>query len=179
MKKLIYAVLAAVIAITVVSLGSGAASVQAKEPKEPKILEFDTMVGVPKAFTAGANPIRGINGGGLPWVIAAAHGELKQSGKLEISVTGLVFDPNDPTVIERGLANKNTVPSFRAIVSCLAADGSTVNVMTDPFPATTGLASEGGGNATTEAQLTLPQPCVAPIVFVTNPAGAWFAVTGH
>jgi len=179
MKKLIYAVLAAVIAVTVVSVGSGAMSVQAKEPKEPKILEFDTMVGVPKAFTAGANPIRGINGGGLPWVIGAAQGELKQSGKLEISVTGLVLDPNDPDVIAAGRANMNPSASFRAIVSCLAGDGSTVNVRTDPFPATTGLASAGGGTAKIEAQLSLPKPCIAPIVFVTSPAGAWFAVTGY
>jgi hypothetical protein len=34
--------------------------------KEPKILEFDTMVGLPQAFTGTQNPIRGVNGGG-PW----------------------------------------------------------------------------------------------------------------
>ena len=26
--------------------------------------------------------------------------------------------------------------------------------------------------------LDLPDPCIAPIVFVTSPTGAWFAVTG-
>jgi hypothetical protein len=26
--------------------------------------------------------------------------------------------------------------------------------------------------------LELPSPCLAPIVFVTSPGGAWFAVTG-
>ena len=31
-----------------------------------KIIEFDTMVGLPQAFTGTQNPIRGINGGGLP-----------------------------------------------------------------------------------------------------------------
>jgi hypothetical protein len=34
------------------------------------------------------------------------------------------------------------------------------------------------GDAKIEAQLTLPEPCVAPIAFVTSPAGSWFAVTG-
>jgi hypothetical protein len=34
------------------------------------------------------------------------------------------------------------------------------------------------GNAKVEAQLTLPQPCIAPIVFVTSAGGAWFAATG-
>ena len=26
--------------------------------------------------------------------------------------------------------------------------------------------------------IVLPQPCIAPIVFVTSPGGAWFAATG-
>jgi len=51
--------------------------------------------------------------------------------------------------------------------------------MTGLFPATTGAAAEGGGNADIEADLVLPQPCIAPIVFVTSPTGAWFATTGR
>lgn len=130
------------------------------------------MVGLPQAFTGTSNPIPGINGGGLPWAIGCAHGELKQSGKLELKVTGLVFAAG-PNV------DKNTIPRFRAIVSCLTSDGSTVNVMTDPFPATTGEASQGGGKVKIEASLSLPKPCIAPIIFVTSPTGAWFAVTGY
>jgi hypothetical protein len=53
-----------------------------------------------------------------------------------------------------------------------------VNVPAGSFPATTGAASEGGGNADIEADLSLPQPCIAPIVFVTSPGGAWFATIG-
>jgi hypothetical protein len=142
------------------------------------ILRFGTMVGVPKAFTAGQNPIRGINGGGLPWVISGAQGSLSASGKLSVRVTGLVLDPKDPTVISNGLAGQNPSASFRAIVSCQTADGGVMNVMTDPFPAKTGLASEGGGNARVVTTVTLPKPCIAPIIFITNPAGAWFAATG-
>ncbi|HXQ38721.1 MAG TPA: hypothetical protein VN843_32265, partial [Anaerolineales bacterium] len=58
------------------------------------------------------------------------------------------------------------------------------NIPTELFPATTGLASAGGGNATIVADLSLPSPCIAPIIFVTgppnatNPIGAWFAATG-
>lgn len=176
MKKLIYVGLIVVLAVVAVLYAAPRAGVQAKEMK---ILEWDTMVGVPKAFTAGVNPIRGINGGGLPWVVGAVKGQLKPSGKLEMVVSGLVFDPNDPDVIARGLANSNTVASFKAIVSCLAADGNVVNVSTGLFPATTGLAANGGGTSHIEAQLALPQPCIAPIVFVTSPGGAWFAATGN
>jgi len=140
--------------------------------KEPKILEFDTMVGLPQAFTGTQNPIRGVNGGGLAWAISSAHGELKASGKLEIDVQGLVFAAGPNT-------GSNKIPNFRAIVSCLKSDGTVMNITTDLFPATTGAASAGGGNARIEAQLALPQPCIAPIIFVTSPGGAWFSTTGN
>ena len=168
MKKYTLMALALTLALALVFLGGQFTQATAKEPK---ILEFDTMVGLPQAFTLAQNPIRGINGGGLPWAIGSSHGELKASGKLEIDVQGLVFaaGPN---------AGKNTVANFKAIVSCLKSDGSVENVTTGPFPATTGPAVDGGGNAKIEANLTLPQPCIAPIVFVTSPTGAWFATTG-
>jgi hypothetical protein len=104
--------------------------------------------------------------------MAAAHGELKASGKLEIDVQGLVFAAGPNT-------GSNTIPNFRAIVSCLKSDGTVMNITTDLFPATTGAASAGGGNAKIEAQLALPQPCIAPIIFVTSPGGAWFSTTGN
>jgi hypothetical protein len=46
-------------------------------------------------------------------------------------------------------------------------------VLTDPVTATP------GGTARIEARLTLPEPCIAPIVFVTSASGAWFAVSGR
>jgi hypothetical protein len=46
------------------------------------------------------------------------------------------------------------------------------NVTTGQFPASM------RGNADIRARVTLPQPCVAPIVFVASPTGAWFAATG-
>ena len=137
----------------------------------PKILEFDTMVGVPQAFTGATNPIRGINGAGIAWTVAEAKGELTTTGHLEVSVEGLVLAAG-------ANAGNNPIASFRAIVSCLTGAGGTENVMTDPFPATTGPASAGGGNSKIEADVTLPQPCVAPIVFVASATGSWFAATG-
>lgn len=156
------------LAVLALALGMQGALATAKSPK---ILEFDTMVGIPQAFTGTQNPVRGLNGGGLPWRIASAKGELGTNGHLEVKVTGLVLDAG-------ANAGSNPVAAFRAIVSCLGADASVQNVMTDAFPATTGPASAGGGDAEIEASLTLPQPCVAPIVFVTSPGAAWFAATG-
>lgn len=143
---------------------------------ESKILEFNTMVGLPRPFTGATNAIRGIPGGGLPWVIEFGKGTLNPDGKVDILVKGLVFDPNDQTVIDRGLAGINTIPNFKAIVSCLSkdADGyaTTVNVSTGLFPA------DEEGNARIKDTVSLPQPCIAPIIFVTSPGGAWFASTG-
>jgi hypothetical protein len=139
--------------------------------KGPKILEFDTMVGVSGVFKGSANAIRGVNGGGLAWTLSSVKGELSPSGHLEVKVRGVVFAEGPNT-------GSNTVASFRALVSCLNGSGAVVNSLTDPFPATTGPAATGGGNADIEATLALPDPCIAPIVFVTSPGGAWFTVTG-
>ena len=49
---------------------------------------------------------------------------------------------------------------------------ATSNVSTEPFPASP------EGDAMIRATVALPDPCVAPIVFVTSPTGAWFAATG-
>lgn len=139
----------------------------------PKILEFDTMVGVPQQFTGAGSAalIRGVPGGGIPWTLASAKGELSTSGKLEITVTGLVLAAG-------ANAGSNPVANFRGLVSCLTESATVVNVPTGDFPATTGAATAGGGNAKIEATLDLPNPCIAPIVFVTSPGGAWFASTG-
>lgn len=174
-KFLIQSTLIAVLVFVMVA-GSAPGGVSAKEPK---ILEFDSMVGVPLALTGSQQrPIHGVNGAGRPWVIGAAQGELFASGKLELRFDGLVFDPTDPGVIAAGLANRNTVASMKAVVACFTRDGVAVQVASPAFPVTTGLVSDGGGSGEIEAQLALPQPCIAPVVFVTSLAGSWFAATG-
>jgi len=148
-----------------------APQVMAKGPTTAKILEWQTMVGVPSGLTGAQSqtPLRGLNGGGVPWTLTSAKGELSTGGQLEIEVVGLVV----------ASSGSNPAASFRGLVSCVNANGSFTNVQTDPFPATTGLASAGGGNSKIEAALSLPSPCIAPIVFVTSAGGSWFAATGH
>jgi hypothetical protein len=132
------------------------------------LLKADSMVGVPQALTGATNAIRGIPGGGIPWTLESGKVVLSTDGHLTVKVDGLV--------LAGSLSNPS--PTFRAIVSCLAADGSVQNLQTTTFPATTGLASAGGGDAKIEANVALPQPCIAPIVFVTSATGSWFASTG-
>lgn len=142
--------------------------------REATLLQFNTMVGVPPLLTGAQSqaPLRGINGGGLPWMLTSARGNLTASGHLKILVNGLVFASGPNT-------GSNTVGSFRALVSCVQSDGTFDNILTAAFPATLGAASAGGGDAEIETTVSLPDPCIAPIVFVTSPGGSWFAVTGN
>ncbi len=146
-----------------------------------ELVEFEHMLPVHGVFVGSGHPVRGINGGGLPWVVRSAEGEVSAGGELEVRVRGLVLDPNDPTVISRGLAGVNPIASFKAVVSCISMDSANmpvvVNVFTDAVPATTGPASSGGGDANFETHVSLPAVCHAPVVFITSPAGAWFAAT--
>jgi hypothetical protein len=74
------------------------------------------------------------------------------------------------------LRGTNPVAEFKAIVSCLTSSGGTaqtVNISTNTVPATP------TGDARIREKVSLPTPCFAPIIFVTSPGGAWFAVTGR
>jgi hypothetical protein len=161
MKKVVISV--AVLALGLVGIASTAGSA---EP--PTILKASTMVGVtgPYVGTAiPATPIRGVNGGGIPWNISDAKAVLLADGHLEIKVEGLVL----------ATTGMNPVNMFRGLVSCQTISGTTAtvtNVSTDPFPATM------TGNSKIAQTLDLPDPCIAPIVFVTSPTGSWFAATG-
>lgn len=173
MKRLFVVTLSAVLLVSAFFAGS----VSPAAAKETKISEFDTMIGVPRPYTGATNAIRGVPGGGLPWVVSFAEGELKANGKIEVTVEGLVLDPNDAVVNSvPGRAGTNPSPNFKVIVSCLSKDAAgnptTVNVSTGLFPA------DAAGNAQIEDTVSLPTPCIAPIIFVTNPGGSWFAATG-
>jgi hypothetical protein len=158
MKKV--AMVGVVLAVGLVAQASAAGSAGS-----PKVVEFDTMAAVIGPYVGTANPIRGINGGGVPWLIDEGKGELRSDGRLEIKVEGLVLVAT----------HMNPVDHFKAIVSCQTIVGTaaaTTNVSTATFPAST------SGDSKIEATVSLPDPCFAPIVFVTSPGGAWFAVTG-
>jgi hypothetical protein len=145
-------------------------------PPTASILEFDTMVGLPQAYTGHTNPVRGLDGGGLPWVISTASGKLMANGDLTVSVTGLIIPADNAQAQSQGVAGTNPIPDFKAVVSCLTMDSSgavaTTNVETSTFPAST------AGDAQVSTNVILPDPCIAPIIFITSPTNLWFAATG-
>jgi hypothetical protein len=141
------------------------------------VLEFQTMTPVTGPYVGATNPIRGVNGGGLPWQIESGSGELSSNGHLEVEVTGLVLLDSAP--VPDALRGTNPIATFRAIVSCQTiSDGlaTVTNVPTGAFPANT------AGDSRIEATVSLPSPCIAPIVFVgpaTSATLAWFSATGQ
>jgi hypothetical protein len=134
------------------------------------IVAFHTMAPVTGAFVGaptnpdGGVPIRGIHGGGLPWRIDFADGELRADGRLRVRVRGLVLAGGPPNLV-----GTNPIATFRAIVSFENADA----IFTDPVPAST------TGDAEIDTHVDLPSPGFAPIIFVgPGPARVWFAVSG-
>jgi hypothetical protein len=170
MKKLTQVLVVAVLVGALFFAGSAPAA----SARNVRILQFDTMVGIPPLLTGAQSqgPLRGISGGGLPWMLSSASGYLTASGRLKIEVEGLVLAAG-------ANAGSNPIASFRGLVSCIQSDGTVANMLTAPFAATIGPASAGGGDADIEATVALPSPCIAPILFVTSPTGAWFAATGQ
>src|SRR5689334_18087096 len=139
------------------------------------ILKFTTMTPVTGPYVGTANPIRMVPGGGLPWIITAGNGALKSDGHLRVHVRGLVLANQAP--VPPALQGTNPIPDFEAIVSCqtISATGAATitNVSTAPFPAST------AGNSDINATVSLPHPCIAPVVFVFGaPNVGWFAATG-
>ena len=148
----------------------------APPPPTPRILAFDHMYGVDGPFVGEANGIRGIPGDELPWAVARfIKGRLDTFGHLQIQVRGLVFA--DKPEVPPELRGKNDESEFRAEVSCLTeqseSEVGTTNVTTAGFRATE------GGDSDIDAHIVLPNPCVAPVVFViAGSEDKWFAVTG-
>lgn len=140
------------------------------------VLKFDRMMAVNGPYVGPANPVRGMRGGGLPWVITAGTGSLNCDGRLLVTVRGLVL-ASLPTVPVK-LRGTNPFPAFRAIVSCQsigAGDAATIaNVSTGDFSASP------CGDLEIEARVGVPRPCIAPVVFITGPSGVdgWLAATG-
>lgn len=162
------------LAKALLSLAVLLAALPAVAKDDPELLKTDSFLGsVPNV------PIRGINSGGVAWVLTSIEAKLEQVGpaesgfrpaELKVDVVGLQFAPPDPRAGTRG-----AVAQFAATVSCVDALGQTVNVTTGGFPTTL------AGDAQIRAIVQLPEVCYAPLVFVRSfaaAAGNWFAVNG-
>ena len=137
------------------------------------VIKWDTMVGVPAGLTGAQSqvPLRGISGGGVPWTLNEGHGKLTESGELKIKVDGLVLAAG-------ANAGSNPSATFRAFVSCVRGDGTFQNILHRRLPGDDWPRHCRGRRRTIKTSVSLPSPCIAPIVFVTSAGGSWFASTG-
>jgi hypothetical protein len=139
-----------------------------------KVLDADVLAPVIEPYTGAANPIRGLPGGGLPWELKSGDANLRADGRLHVNVQGLVLARRAP--VPANLQGTIPFTQLGAIVSCQTTTNGTAtvaNVPTKLFDVT----PRGDGHLDTS--VALPSPCFAPIVFVTAPTGAWFAITGR
>ena len=79
MKKVFLVTLVMMLALSVFS-ASGAVSRASAD--ESKLLEFNSMSGVPRPYTGATNAIRGVPGGGLPWVVEFGKGKVSPEGSV-------------------------------------------------------------------------------------------------
>jgi hypothetical protein len=153
-----------------VALGAGvsrvwqpAVALAAEDGGGIAVVKFHTMAPVTGQFVgATGTAIRGLHGGGLPWALRSAQGELSADGRLRVQVKGLVLAAGPKS-------GTNPIPTFRAIVSFETLSP----IFTEAVPAST------DGDADINTHVELPHPGFAPIIFVGPGTNAvWFAVTG-
>jgi len=149
--------------VSAFSLVIGGAAVGSAHPAHP-ILQFSSMTPVTGAAVGTVND-RGITGGGKAWRITSGSGEVDSDGSVNVTVQGLVLV----------LTGANPIGAFGVTVSCVTPHGAIVNLHTGTAPATP------AGDATISGTLNapLPHPCLHPILFVTSPGGAWFAMSNR
>lgn len=170
------------IAMSAVVLFASVAFAQTVWTPFPKtVLTFDTMVGNTNPYIESTGmEIRGILGGPHPWDLTFAQGSLRSDGTLHIRIQGLIIPAN------AGFGY-NPAPFFQAVVSCktlVSHNGNYYENIVTPRGDTKMIGNPTLGNAIINARINLPDTCIAPIVFVTSPAGKnpplgfWFASTG-
>ena len=96
------------VALVGLLVAAQSAFVSAKGRAHPRVRHDG---GVPTALTGAANPIRGINGGGVPWVIDRGTGELSADGRLNVTCTGSFWRRRAPTRSPRSRPSSAASPA--------------------------------------------------------------------
>jgi len=169
MRKAVLSIVGLAVAVALVAPALGLGGADGRKVSDAKVLGP-----VSEPYTGSTNAIRGLAGGGLPWEIGDATADLRADGRLHVDVEGLVLARRAP--VRATLQGTNPIPQFKAIVSCLTTSSGAATTSNVSTPL---VAASPTGDAEIDATVDLPSPCFAPIVFVTSPGGAWFAVSGR
>ena len=137
-------------------LGTG--TVAAAKGGNHKILDVQLVgLAVPRTVIAG------FAGAGHAWAIDEGNAKLFSDGRLLINVEGLVLTPE----------GTNPVGSGTGVVSCNGGATPADIVRSAPVPL-----SIPDGDAHVNQWLTLPSPCLNPVIFFASATGGWFATSG-
>jgi len=114
----------------------------------------------------------GVVSGGAPWVVREGSASIG-GRKLEVEVSGLLLGPGAPAAV---VGTVGPVQMVAASVVC-GGSGGTVAATTEA------VSLSSLGDAHIESGITLPSPCLAPVVLIriANPGtqpGAFIAATG-
>ena len=107
--------------------------------------------------------IAGVTGAGHAWTLEEGNAKLFSGGRVLVNVEGLVLFP------------EGTQPAANVlvVVSCNGGGGEGDIVQSGPMPL-----SQPDGDMHFNDWLTLPSPCLDPVIFVTSTGGRWFATAG-
>ena len=153
-RSLRFAIATALLAGLVLGTGSVAAAIRGHH----KILQT-RLVGLAVKGTV----IAGVTGAGHAWAIDEGNAKLFADGRLLINVEGLVLSPE----------GTNPVTSGKGVVSCNGGATPADIVRSAVVPL-----SIPDGDAHVNQWLTLPSPCLNPVIFFASATGGWFATSG-
>ena len=109
--------------------------------------------------------LHGNAAGGAPWVLRFGEARLRQDGRLDVRIRGLVIPP--PT----GNGTPGPVMNVRAALFCGTA--STAAATTQSVPLST------AGDARIRAFLTLPAKCLAPALLIQPNGSSTVYITAN
>jgi hypothetical protein len=159
-RSLRLAVLVGMLAALVIGTGTALAGHDGKgdggKGHATKILDT-RLVGLAVKGTV----VAGVTGAGHAWSLEEGRAKLFSDGRVNLRVEGLVLSPE----------GTQPVPNGSVIVSCNSGGAGNV-VQSGPVPLS------AHGDARFNGVLTLPSPCLAPVIFFGSTTGAWFAVSG-
>jgi hypothetical protein len=124
------------------------------------LVRFDSGIGViPLRAGALPNTVRGVNPGGIPWVISRLTVDIKTDGRISVDGRGLLLAGGD------GIGT-NGNQSVRARLFCGAVMSDSALVPLEP-----------NGDFLIDGSLAPvpPFPCTNPVLLIVNTGNAWFA----
>ena len=124
------------------------------------LVRFDSGIGViPIRAGPAPNTVRGVNPGGIPWVISRLTVDIKTDGRISVDGRGLLLAGGD------GIGT-NGNQSVRARLFCGAVMSDSVLVPLEP-----------NGDFLVDGSLAPVPPthCTNPVLLIVNTGNAWFA----